>query len=227
MSNNIELLNGMFFLIKYGATRFVLELQYHRWTEHGWFRNLGYEDGVDDGEYKSAWGYLNYSPSGETMTEKIDDLSTLLTAGRLSKRSKLLIESAVNAYGGDLGKRIRFAQQLIVSSPEFHSTSLAKMDSNATRSSFSGPPPTSNSSNYKAVVLFSWFGGVDSFNMITPYTCPQTGLWEKYVAIRDSVAMSKENLLEIPANSAQPCDTFGLHHRFTKLKDLYDQNQVL
>ena len=65
-------------------------------------------------------------------------------------------------------------------------------------------------------------GGCDSFNMLTPYSCTkEKDLFSEYLKVRQQVALSKLNLLEIPANSNQVCESFGIHSNLKNVRQLY------
>lgn len=68
-------------------------------------------------------GRLSFEPqNSHTRTEEIvDELATLLTAGRLNDESRKMIKDHFESAAND-GYGLRLAQQLIVSTPEFHST---------------------------------------------------------------------------------------------------------
>lgn len=118
------------------------------------------------------------SPPGQTgySNAVVDKLSTLLTAGRLSANAKALI---VDAYdnAGSAEDGLHMAQQLILTTAEFHTTNAAKStDQPREDVSF----PSSTGKPYRAVVYLMLSGGCDSFNMLTPYTC-SNGLYESYL----------------------------------------------
>lgn len=101
-------------------------------------------------------GRLSYDPQNSYSTEEIiEELATLLTAGRLNDESKQIIKDHFDNAADD-GYGLRLAQQLIVSTPEFHSTDLLQ---------FSGEkrpppqPPQTSSNPYKAVVYILLEGG--------------------------------------------------------------------
>ncbi len=109
-------------------------------------------------------------------SEVVDRLSTLLTAGRLGTQAKEVI---INAFdnAGSAEDGLRMAQQLIITTGEFHSTNVVQ-STEQPRGTFSFPEPTGKP--YRAVVYLMLNGGCDSFNMLTPYTC-SNGLYESYL----------------------------------------------
>jgi uncharacterized protein (DUF1501 family) len=88
---------------------------------------------------------------------------------------------------------------------------------------------------YKAIVYFYLGGGLDSYNMLSPYTC-DNNVYDKFRAIRGKSALSegvglpKSRLLEVPVNRPgqppQPCSSFGIHENLPTLKSLYDQGKL-
>ena len=106
----------------------------------------------------------------------VDKLSTLLTAGRLGDETKAIIMKEFEGKSAEDG--LRRAQQLIVTTGEFHSTNTVK-STNTPRESIEFPEPTGKP--YRAVVYVLLNGGCDSFNMLTPYTC-SNGLFESYMS---------------------------------------------
>jgi uncharacterized protein (DUF1501 family) len=133
--------------------------------------------------------------------------------------------------------------QLVVSSPEFHSTQTP---------TFKGAPRSKveeisgrSGESYKAIVYIMLTGGADSYSLLAPYTCTDARLSaeqlannattarEQYEAIRQGVALPPEQLLPINDNNdnpgaadvysglQQPCETFGIHKDFPIMQDLY------
>lgn len=120
-----------------------------------------------DGDYNTAEGVLAYAPTATSVDSLIDELSLMLTAGRLGDANRAIVRDAIaNMYNqGDRSKAIRIAQQLITSSPEFHTTGLArKGDKERVLTGYTQPPKH----EYKAVVYLYLVGGCDSYNMLVP-----------------------------------------------------------
>ena len=84
------------------------------------------------GDYTTSVGVLTYNYQATQsyyVSQKIDELSTLLTAGRLSKENK---QNLANAHAFfQLVHGIEYADrvvlQLIAAAPEFHTSSLGKI----------------------------------------------------------------------------------------------------
>ena len=119
-----------------------------------------------EGDYSTAEGVLAYDPEASTADALIDELSLMLTAGRLGDTNRAIVKGAVEPYfNGDRPKAIRIAQQLITSSPEFHTTGLARKGDNMRELTGYTHPPKHD---YKAIVHLFMVGGCDSFNMLVP-----------------------------------------------------------
>ena len=106
----------------------------------------------------------------------VDRLATLLTAGRLSTEGKSIIVDAFN-NAGSAEDGLRVAQQLILTTAEFHTTDIVK-NSDIIRDSATFPQSTGKP--YRAVIYMMLNGGCDSFNMLAPYTC-NNNLYESYL----------------------------------------------
>jgi cullin-associated NEDD8-dissociated protein 1 len=135
---------------------------------------------------------------------------------------------------------IKFAQSLIVSTGEFHTTADNTMQGLDPRPP--GPQVESLGRPYKAVVLLYFAGGLDSWNMIVPHSeCEVAGrdMYAEYEAVRggfevgedveveDTVAIEKHRLLPINvAAGTQPCNVFGVHPSLTLVKQLYEDGDA-
>ena len=106
----------------------------------------------------------------------VDRLATLLTAGRLSSEGRSIIVDAFN-NAGSAEDGLRVAQQLILTTAEFHTTDIVK-NTEVMRDETTFPQPTGKP--YRAVIYVMLSGGCDSFNMLAPYTC-DNGLYESYL----------------------------------------------
>ena len=162
------------------------------------------------------------------MDDIIDDLDILLTSGRLQgSTNRALIKSILQPMMGDIPKAIRAAQQLVLSTPEYHSTNLPRTLNNAR------PPnayATRHKTPYKAVIVLMLRGGCDSFNMIVPLGQCATGVdaYGEYAAARGGHAIPKSDLLNISAaGSNQDCADFGVHSELSIIADLYNQSQAI
>ena len=211
----IGILDGMFSLIKYGLSEC-----------YGGFgpRSAGGCRNWSEGEFGSkSRGQLTYSPSTTAdVGIVVEELSMLLTAGRMESPSLDLVKDISND-GSDIAAKLRIAQQLIVSSPEFHSTNL--VSKSGSRPSYSLPTPSTKP--YKAIVYFFLEGGADTYNMLVPREEGCQSLYQMYKDTRKHVALESNVLLPIDAGNSQSCSTFGLHPSLSSIQTLYNQEEAL
>lgn len=83
----------------------------------------------EEGITTDAPARVTYVPSSTASVDMIlDEMSVLLTSGRLTSNNRQLmkpiVEQALNS--GDVSKAVRIAQQLIFASPEFHATNIPR-----------------------------------------------------------------------------------------------------
>ncbi len=173
-----------------------------------------------EGDFGNAVAKLSYEPSSGDADTIVSELATLLTSGRLSAANKQVIKEAYSSMP-DNAAALRVAQQLIVSSPEFHTTNTVQMNGES-RTILTSPEPSGVP--YKALIFVMLNGGADSFNMLIPHTCASKDLYKEYSNMRGSVAISpKSSLLEIDANATgQVCESFGMHPKLAAAHQLYN-----
>lgn len=211
----VGFLNGAFSLINYGLT-----------SCHGGVGspNYGRRCGRTDRARATADGALAFSPTSTLAGGLIDELDLLLTGGRLSEHTRIVVRAAYDAKlaaTSDTADAMRVAQALIVASAEFHTTN-ANVASSIPRVPRVEQP--SQGRLYKAVIVLFLGGGVDSFNMLVPLSdCGTATTRAEYDVLRQHHALSTSTLLPIsvPAGT-QPCATFGLHPSLPALKAMYD-----
>ena len=189
----------------------------------------GYGGCSDNGLYERSIGHLNYVPSGTDDYERAADLALLLTAGRLSQENLNTIVTSCSTEP-DIPSKTRCMQQLIVTTGEFHSTNPVEPsgeDRVAESNSGTATEP------YKAIVYFYLGGGLDSYNMLSPYECAPIDVYQRFRTIRgqselsEGVGLPRSRLLNITANNPnQPCTEFGIHENLPKLKSLYDDGKL-
>lgn len=220
------LLNGMFSLIKYGLSNC-----------NGGFG--GNWKSCVEGNYVGAQSYLSFTRpyhKGTGISKEdhakavIDELSTLLTSGRLSSRSREVIRAAYltklsDPLGGD-GAALRLAQQLLVTTPEFQTSNTIQFNGQIR----SHPePPQSKGSVYKAIVYVMFAGGADSYNMLLPHTCPaDQDLYAEYKLVREEIALEKGHLRVLEGTTEnQICDKFGVHPKLEAVQAMYNDGDLL
>ena len=216
-----SLLNGLFSTVKFGLT-----------DCYGGFGDklLGCE--MEEGVTNLGAGSLTYSVANDvSLDSALDDLSLMLTAGRLGTKNRGIIRSTIESefINGDRAKAIRIGQQLIAATPEFHSWGGLHHNTGVARD-ITGYT-TLPKHTYKSVVFFMMSGGVDSYSLLVPKDkCPkQNDMYANYANIRgQNLAIPKKHLLDIDATgSDQVCNTFGINQHFPLLKNLYDKGEAM
>ena len=157
----------------------------------------------------------------------VDELATLMTAGRLSRYARDTIVEVVSS--APTATALDYAGQLIVTTPEYHSTGIVRHQESErppleTQSSGSAVP-------YKAVVYVMLEGGMDSFNMLAPHTCGTRNsqgqtLREQYEGERTSIAMSDSERTRIISAQGQPCSEFAIHQNLPVVERLYNDGDL-
>jgi hypothetical protein len=107
-------------------------------------------------------GELNYIKSKQLAgNDLVDDLATLLTAGRLSDRSRAALVDAYNTATNTASalEGRKYTTKLLITSPEFHTTNIVNPKV-SNRPDYETPSPSNNA--YKAVIFLMLDGGVDS-----------------------------------------------------------------
>lgn len=222
MPTQISLHNGMFSMIDYGMS-----------TCYGGFGASNTHCSKGSGPERAP-AYLSFTPSATDADSVVNDLSLLLTGGRLGEYSKEIIKNAYIAKlneSGDEGAALRLAEQLVVSCPEFHTTNIVHKTGELRAEA---PAPQGSGAPYKAVVFVMFGGGCDSYNMLVPHTCTiendaNETLYDEYVGIRDVVALAVEDLNELNGTliTNQACETFGTHPQLKTVQEMFDERDLL
>ncbi|GMH79107.1 hypothetical protein TL16_g08033 [Triparma laevis f. inornata] len=160
----------------------------------------------------------------------VEELSLLLTSGRLSDKTRSIIveeyETELRRYG-DEGRALRLAQQLFAFSPEFHTTNKNEVPEDAEIRKI----PADNEeatvvSDYKAIVYLMMFGAADSYSFLVPHSgCGDKDMYGDYSQVRGNAALGKHTLLQIDAED-QVCSKFGLHPSFKHIKQMYEDGDA-
>jgi cullin-associated NEDD8-dissociated protein 1 len=173
-------------------------------------------------------GYLTYSSSildNLNPLETVNYFSLLLTGGRLDQSQKNLLLDSFNNY--TLISKIdgvKVLLELLVSTPEFQITSMAKAKRIERISSSSSNFNQTKSNDYRAIIYVYLDGGMDSYNLLVPYDAciANTDLFKHYQEIRTTASLNKNDFLpiDVPSwSSSQPCKKFGV---LSKMQFLYD-----
>lgn len=177
-----------------------------------------------NGQYNSldySRGYLTYAPlNSANSSVVIDDLTLLLTAGRMSSTNKMILQDAYENLGG-----VTAVQKLITVTPEFHATGLVQ-DSSLLRSDAGVPEESSN--RYKSIIILNLSGGADSFNILVPHSeCDGKDMYEEYKSVRSGIALNRTSLLQIDTTgSHQICNKFGIHPQLGVLQSMYNDGDL-
>jgi hypothetical protein len=82
----------------------------------------------DIGDYSSSVGYIAYQANGTDIANKIEELDTLMTGGRLGDDNKQVLASAydyfLGAHGIETANRVLLG--LMAASPEFQTSNTRK-----------------------------------------------------------------------------------------------------
>jgi len=212
--NIIGLLNGMYSLVKWGMKEC-----------YGGFFMSNSNCNRDPTDYEGSNGKLSYSPTNGLDSEVIvNELSTLLTGGRLSAEHKEIIKNTYDNEGNKAAA-LTMAQQLILISAEYHTSGATVQKSGLKRPEY--PPPKHTDEPYKAVIFLLLAGGVDSYNMLIPSCEP---LKTAYKTKRGILALEDNELSEninIPPKNNQPCSKFALHHKLPILNKKFKEKELL
>ena len=218
----IQTMNGLLAMIKYG-----LDSCYRGF---GGSRNYGNKRDCKwrkPGEYENASAIPDFTPNDGAPAKIVDELATIMTSGRLNTELREIIAHVISKESDPVQAAIQ-AQQLIVSTSEFHSTGTArKRGELRTRESTIVP----SKKPYKAVVFLMLPGGYDSYNLVVPHTCSATNemgltVLEQYASERGEIALkSSERNLVIDVKD-QPCQKFAIHDQMPLVQELYKEGDL-
>jgi len=200
----------------------------------------GWENSCKIGDNSYNLGNNKYLPSKygldeASANEVIDDLATLLTSGRLSPENREIMKEAFDytlESGKDKFEAMVNAQQLMVLSPEFHTTGL--IQKTGQDRTIPGKPNATDIP-YKAVIYLMLGGGMDSWNVLVPDSCSgknaagQT-VDEQYLEQRGILAFDRskgEFDLTIEPNTDQPCESFAINEDLEYMKQLYSEGDLI
>ena len=238
-------LNGISSLAEYGLTT----CQYgfadgisvpKRANCNVWKNQIGIGNVVD-----TADGVLDWSPTAgwSDLGKVVDELSTLLTSGRMRRANRAIITRAMQeAYDAAVASKwirgatdaeakqiiaMRRAVMLFMVSSEFHASSANNVKAGSTRST-GVKGSASQGRKYKAIVVVFLQGAADSFHMLVPHSGCRNGvdLYQEYQTMRGaSMALAQDSLLQIDTTKGdftQPCSKFGLHPELSNIQRMYN-----
>ena len=198
-------------------------------------------------------GALSFAPSPPAASASgvVEELSLLLTGGRLNVNATAVITSHYEgelASSGDPAAALKLAQQLMITAPEFHATNLnppseapprvpSASGSGSARSSGSGggaggsgSAGSGSAGGFKAIIVIYLAGGADTYNLLVPHSnCASRDLFAHYEGVRGDVALPKATLLDVAvteASAPQPCATFGVHPALEYVRQLYNEGDA-
>jgi hypothetical protein len=233
---SVNMVNTMISLLKYGLTDEYGGFGRHQVDKFGWATTItaiGQSTNHGMNQYNASKIGLS------TASQIVDDLSTLLTGGRLSGSQRDLLIEAYNftmSRGKGAYEAMINVQQLIATSPEFHASNIPS--STGQPRALPSKPPKSGKP-YKAIIYLNLAGGADSYNMLVPDVCTGTNadgvkVSDQYVEHRGTVAFSRQDSVHgdefrvtIAASPGQPCSRFAVHDELTYVKELYDGGDLL
>lgn len=219
---SISLGNGLQSLLKYG-----LDSAYDGF---GIGRSKD-EDLRQVGDTTLSRGRLTYAPSSIANSEDIvDELIILLTAGRLFAKRTRLVEIYELLTRKSLDDAFINLQQIIVTTPEFHSNAISHHSKSKIPTAKS--KLSAKTGDYKAVVYLFLDGGFDSYNMLVPHACAGTNnagvsVDKQYIEERGDLALTDEERTLLIDVDKQPCNKFALHPELSLLKELYDDADLV
>lgn len=222
----VTFMNGLFSLLKYG-----LDTAYGGFGTKLGYDDIGFTQEADRqlGDDHFAVGSTRYIPKDLDAKGIIDELATLLTSGRLSQEKRDVLKKVYEKY--DRTEGLINVQQLIVTSPEFHTNALARGSGEARK-----PPEQREPSEkpYRAVVHLQLPGGWDSFNILIPDVCSGKNaagdkVNDQFRKVRGILAKDiyKSAYPISPKGNRQPCSKFVIHKSIPILSDLYDEGSLV
>lgn len=156
MPNVVNMINGLLSLIKFGLSD----------CNSGFGVYPGYGECEDDGQYKRSYGHLFYEPTSASPAEQAAELALLLTSGRFSNANLVRIVEACTQT--DQASQVRCMQQLLVTTPEYHTTNHPT-ESGEDRVDESSVETSDSTESYKAIVYY--YLGKSAHVSLTVFCC--------------------------------------------------------
>ena len=220
----VSMLNGLLSLGRFGLTDCYGGFGNH-FESHSCSRmKKGEEDASRSSPAKLAW-----YPESSEVESIVDELSLLLMAGRLANSTRLSLVKQIRDELSENGleEAIVVAKQLLLTAPEFHTSTLIQRSGERVKTE----ETIQNSTKpYKAIVYIMLYGGMDSFNLVVPHSRCKDGKdkYEEYRKVRTDIALAQDDLLQINVKpGSQVCDVFGLHPSLPRLQEQYNQGDLL
>jgi len=129
----------------------------------GWRVSSPFQCSTVEGNTDFSPARFSYWPSSvESVQSIVSELSLLLTSSRMTASNEALIASLVQPIfdTGDVAKAIRAAQQYILTTPEAHTTGIARISENERQITGYESKPRGP---YKALVFLNFSGKCGSF----------------------------------------------------------------
>lgn len=183
------------------------------------------------GDLSAAVGYLSfpYGTNGTVVADKVDEISTLMTAGRMSNENKQVLLDAHTYFNETSGieEADRVLLKLLTTLPEFHTSNTVRKTGNPRTVT---PPAPKSSAPYKAIVYINLAGGIDSYNVLTPHPDKGCYLYDEYFQARGGgrgIGLRASEMRTIDGTSAgiSGCDTFGVNSLLPAFKNIYTEGK--
>ena len=157
----------------------------------------------------------------------VRDLSNLLTGGRLNTEKQNAIIAEI-AKQPNAMRSYEEALQLLLTTPEFHSTNTVDQLAPIEQELDEVDPTTPPQPGYRAVMHLFFRGGCDSFNVLLPSpSC--VSLYNEYKYARGDVGLKPAQTLPLSGDTSgtQPCAQFSIHGGLSAVQQLYDDSDLL
>ena len=218
MSSVVGIMNGFISLVDYGLA-----------NHDGGFGPYITKPPKLVGDYTTSVGQLRYITTNNTISvsNMVEELSTLMTAGRLSAENKQVMLDA-HAYfttNNGTASADRVLVKLFAATPEFHTSNTVRKSGSPRTIT---PPKAKSSSPYKAIVYVNLAGGVDSFNILTPGP-EDCLLYEEYSKARgvgkSFIGLKRDEMLPINGTSARisQCNTLGVNQHLPAYQSIFNE----
>jgi uncharacterized protein (DUF1501 family) len=206
----VGLLNGLFTVVKHGLVKC----------------DVGFGVYGDCTTTNSSQAQTFQMKNSTNYSTVLYELSDLLTGGRLGSRKLQAIVATVQSEK-DPNNAVALATQLVLTSPEFHSTS--KIDPRATGKKMTKTQLKQvQKASYKVVIQLALVGGCDSFNVLVP-SAACSSLHQEYMDMRGAIALDASYVLPLNGNNGttQPCEAFTVNSALSMLQQLYNDQDLL